>query len=176
MAEIVDVSTEKAANVVRSLRSYLEPNTTREFQSVDVVQDIETALAIIPLQMKKNVYIIRKFIDVRASGFSDELSRVWMNLIRNALQAMEFHGTLTIVVEKIGRQVQVSFEDTGSGIPQELQHRVFEPFFTTKEQGEGMGLGLDICRRIVEGCGGSISFESIPGKTRFIVKLPEYGA
>jgi len=176
MAEIVGVSAEKASNVVRSLRSYLEPGTTREVQPVDVVQDMETVLAIIPSQMKKNVTIIRKFTDVRVSGFSDDLSRVWMNLIRNALQAMEFHGILAIAVEKVDRHVQVTFEDTGSGIPQELQPRVFEPFFTTKEQGEGMGLGLDICRRIVEDCGGSISFESIPGKTRFIVKLPEYGA
>jgi signal transduction histidine kinase len=174
MAEIIRVSVDKAANVVWSLRSYLEPGAVAVFQPVAVAQDIETVLAILPEQMKKGVNIIRKYAEIKALGPSDDLSRVWMHLIRNALQAMDVSGTLTISVEGRDNKVLVTVEDTGSGIPEELQHRLFEPFFTTKQKGEGMGLGLDICKGIVENCNGSISFESRSGMTRFLVALPEY--
>jgi signal transduction histidine kinase len=62
--------------------------------------------------------------------------------------------------------------DDGPGIPDGIKDRVFEPFFTTKKDGDGFGLGLDICKRIVEGSRGRISFESRPGRTSFKVELP----
>jgi signal transduction histidine kinase len=67
----------------------------------------------------------------------------------------------------------IEIGNTGPGVPAELQARVFEPYFTTKEKGKGTGLGLDIVRRIVtERHGGTVSIESVPGDTRFSVRLP----
>ena len=67
----------------------------------------------------------------------------------------------------------VEIGDTGTGIPQELQERIFEPFFTTKPVGEGTGLGLDISYRVIaQRHGGDLRVQSVPGDTRFQVRLP----
>jgi signal transduction histidine kinase len=66
----------------------------------------------------------------------------------------------------------VEVADNGPGIPEALLPRLFEPFFTTKEVGSGTGLGLDISYRIVQQHSGTITVDSVPGRTRFIVRLP----
>jgi signal transduction histidine kinase len=66
----------------------------------------------------------------------------------------------------------VEIGDSGHGIPPEIRTRIFEPFFTTKKVGEGTGLGLDVVYRIVQSHGGDIRVESVPGDTRFQVRLP----
>jgi two-component system, NtrC family, sensor kinase len=66
----------------------------------------------------------------------------------------------------------VEIIDNGPGIPAHVLPRIFEPFYTTKAQGEGTGLGLDICRKIVEKHQGTISVDSVPGRTAFKVVLP----
>jgi len=68
--------------------------------------------------------------------------------------------------------VTVEIVDDGPGIATEVLDLIFDPFFTTKEVGEGTGLGLDIVRRVVAGNGGTISVDSKPGQTRFMVRLP----
>jgi two-component system sensor histidine kinase HydH len=71
-----------------------------------------------------------------------------------------------------GGEARIAVEDTGAGIPEENRPQLFRPFFTTRERGVGMGLA--ICRRIVEENGGSVSVETTPGRgSRFTVKLPE---
>lgn len=105
----------------------------------------------------------------------DELQQVWINLLRNGCQAMGWKGTLGLSVRPLASGALVEVIDQGPGIPEEIRDQVFHPFFTTKPEGEGMGLGLDICRRIVEGHGGSISFDSSVGRTVFSVWLPAMG-
>ena len=98
---------------------------------------------------------------------------MWTNLIDNAVAAMGGHGTLTVRTYRENDCAVVEIGDTGPGVPAELRHRIFEPFFTTKPVGEGTGLGLDISFRIVaKKHGGDIRVESVPGDTRFIVRLP----
>ncbi len=67
--------------------------------------------------------------------------------------------------------MQVEIEDNGPGIPEDIQDKIFDPLFTTKKAGEGTGLGLHICRQIMEKQKGSIEVESIPGKTVFRIKF-----
>jgi signal transduction histidine kinase len=95
-----------------------------------------------------------------------------MNLISNAVYAMNYKGTLKLSTKIEDGLLEVNIEDDGPGIPPEIQDRIFEPFFTTKRLGEGLGLGLDICKRIVESHMGTIDFKSCLGYTRFSVKLP----
>ena len=81
-------------------------------------------------------------------------------------------GTLTVTTQAVGREAVIRFEDTGVGLPAEMQ-RVFEPFFTTKEPGKGTGLGLAICRDIIEKYNGRIEAENRPGGgSVFTVRIP----
>jgi signal transduction histidine kinase len=85
---------------------------------------------------------------------------------------MNGQGRLRIEAQLNGDFIRVSFTDNGPGIPPEILPRIFEPFFTTKSRGEGTGLGLDICRRIVEKHHGRMEVSSQPGQTTFHVLLP----
>ncbi|MDA8427609.1 MAG: HAMP domain-containing sensor histidine kinase [Treponema sp.] len=104
-------------------------------------------------------------------GYRDRLKEVWANLVDNALQAMGYKGRLGVSISREGDYVAVAISDTGPGIPEEVHDKIFTPFFTTKAPAEGTGLGLDICRRIVDRLGGSLSFESFPGGSTFTVRL-----
>ena len=103
-----------------------------------------------------------------------ELQQVFLNLINNAIQAMEEKGgTLQISCEEIGNDAMVKVADTGPGIPKANISRIFEPFFTTKPVGKGSGLGLSICYGIIHQMGGEIQVESIVGQgTTFTIRLP----
>ena len=98
------------------------------------------------------------------------MQRVFINLIKNAIEAMPDGGTLEIASTQNMDDLQITFTDTGIGMPEEVVTKLFTPLFTTKAR--GMGLGLPICKRIVEAHGGKISVQSIPNKgTTFTVKL-----
>ena len=84
---------------------------------------------------------------------------------------MKYKGRLEIGIVKRESWIVTSFTDSGEGIPAEIQSRIFDPFFTTKKHGEGIGLGLDISKKIIEKLGGKIDFETAPGKTKFNVWL-----
>ncbi|MCP9275449.1 ATP-binding protein [Mycolicibacterium arenosum] len=106
--------------------------------------------------------------------YPGDLNQVWTNIIDNAIQAMDGHGTLTIrTARENDEMIRVEICDDGPGIPEDIVDRIFTPFFTTKPFGEGTGLGLDLAWRIVvEKHAGNMSVQSKPGDTRFIVCLP----
>ena len=108
----------------------------------------------------------------KVRGFAGELNQIWGNLIENALDAAPHCGCVDVAARREGERVVVRIIDNGSGIPAQIRERVFDPFFTTKPQGEGVGLGLDIARRLVQHNDGVIEFESQPGRTEFRVELP----
>lgn len=94
-------------------------------------------------------------------------------MLDNAVDAMDGRGEITIRTGREYDNVVVQIEDNGPGIPPDVQGRVWEPFFTTKTVGQGTGLGLDtVYRIVVERHGGDVRLESVPGKTRFDVRLP----
>jgi signal transduction histidine kinase len=145
---------------------------------VCIKNEMETILTMYYNHTKHTIQVIREFYDegwVLANP--DRLNAVWVNLINNALQAMEHGGTLTIRIETIHGDtdvVQVQVTDTGIGIPEENKPKIFTPFFTTKPRGTGTGIGLDLSKRIIEAFSGTISFTSEPGHTTFTVMLPAY--
>ncbi len=103
----------------------------------------------------------------------DQLMQVFLNIILNAFDAMEEGGKLTIRSDKENGQINISFEDTGEGIPNENLDRIFDPFFTTKEVGKGTGLGLSVSYGVVKNLGGDIMVESSPRNGAvFTVLLP----
>jgi signal transduction histidine kinase len=170
---IVELASDKAANVVRSLKIYSRQDDGEACTEVDLRQEIETILVLYHNVLKRGVEVVRDYDDVPdVACRKDRLNQVWINLIDNALFAMSYAGRLELSVKAEAGSVRVSVADSGAGIPEEVKPRIFSPFFTTKEGGSGTGLGLSIAKRIIEEEGGSIGFESRPGRTVFTVHLP----
>ena len=105
------------------------------------------------------------------NGDSNQLERVFTNLLLNAAQAMDGQGSLTVRSYREGDRCRVDVVDTGPGIPAEVRSKVLEPFFTTKPR--GTGLGLAICKQVIEQHGGQLSITCpAKGGTVVAVTLP----
>jgi two-component system, NtrC family, sensor kinase len=124
----------------------------------------------------KNIKVVATRAEDLPIIFSDPqlLRQVLLNLLLNATQAIERDGVISVTTgAETGGGVVIVVQDTGCGIPQEILGKIFTPFFSTKPEGKGTGLGLALCRGIVESLGGSISVTSELGKcSRFSVHLP----
>ncbi|GAA6616636.1 AAA family ATPase [Scytonema sp. NUACC26] len=169
----ITTATERAAKVVFALKTYAHYDQSGEKVQVNITEGIETVLTLYHNRLKHGVKAIRNYSEVPPIlCYPDDLNQVWVNLIHNALQAMDYKGTLRIDVMWQELYVLVSITDSGKGIPPEIIPKIFEPFFTTKPAGEGSGLGLNIVKRIMEKHQGKISVESRTGETRFTVSLP----
>ena len=104
-----------------------------------------------------------------------KLRQVLINLITNAIHATGSGGKIAIKLEDTSEGVCLTVSDTGQGIPKENLEKIFEPFFSTKPPGEGTGLGLFVCRSIIEKLGGKLEVESQLGHgTSFCIRLPKY--
>ncbi|HEY9770625.1 MAG TPA: ATP-binding protein [Coleofasciculaceae cyanobacterium] len=165
---------ERVSDLVQSMRSYSHLDRGAK-QEVDVHQGLEDTIQLLSHKLKQGVKIKRTYDRAlpKILAFGSELNQVWTNLIDNSIDAMSEKGNLEIITVNKGDRIIVKVIDSGCGIPSEIQSRIFEPFFTTKTVGKGSGLGLDNVRRIVENRHrGSVSLESEPGKTCFIICLP----
>ncbi len=168
------MAVDKASRVVKALKTYLHTANNEKPESTSIRENIETVLTIYHNRLKQGITVIKQYEDVpNVEIFPDQMNQVWTNLIVNAVQAMDNKGTLTIGIKRNNNYVVVSIQDTGIGIPKDIQSKIFEPFFTTKVSGEGSGLGLDIIKKILDTHKGQISFESEEGiGTIFYVKIP----
>jgi signal transduction histidine kinase len=139
-------------------------------QAVELLAyELRTSAVVIDLQLSESVPVFQ--------ADAHQLHQVIVNLIANAHHAMRQNTRprrITVASElDAAAQVRLTISDTGPGIPGEIQARIFEPFFTTKPAGEGTGLGLSLCRGIIEEHGGSLAVESEPGQgATFIITLP----
>jgi signal transduction histidine kinase len=172
-SEIIRDACEKAAAVVQALKYYSHPDEQDEVVELSVRKELDNLIALYRNKIKYGVSVITEYADEGiVSAHRSRLNQVWINLINNALQAMDNSGRLSLGIRRSGDRVLVTVRDDGKGIPPEIQTRIFEPFFTTKPFGEGTGLGLAICKKILEAYGGDISFTTGPEGTSFVVSLP----
>ncbi|MBP2683139.1 MAG: multi-sensor signal transduction histidine kinase, partial [Deltaproteobacteria bacterium] len=177
--EFLDIIVEEADRlngVVTEFLEYARPSE-RKPQKLSLQEPVEKAVARLLREKSSEMGKMRRHVLVgepvpSVNADPSEIERVVYNLLTNAVEAMPHGGDLTVRVNSGGGSARIAVEDTGLGISETDRGLLFRPFFTTRERGVGMGLA--ICRRIVEENGGSISVESIPGKgSRFVVKLPE---
>jgi signal transduction histidine kinase len=169
----INTATDRASKVVFALKTYARYEQSGEKTAASITEGIETILTLYQNLLKQGVEVIKNYAEIPPIlCYPDELNQVWTNLIHNALQAMDYRGTLTIELTAQDYQAKISITDSGHGIPEEIKKKIFDPFFTTKPAGEGSGLGLDIVKKIVDKHQGKIEVESIPGKTTFNVFLP----
>jgi len=176
ITDVIAVAADKCSNVVSALLYYVRKEEDEDASSrVEIPKELDSLLTLYTNKTKYGVRIEKDYgCPGLVKGNRNQLNQVWMNLIQNALQAMDFRGTLGLSVREGDSRIVVEVRDTGPGVPAHLREKIFEPFFTTKKSGEGTGLGLDICRRIVEKHGGRIELESEPGRTLFRVLLPAW--
>jgi signal transduction histidine kinase len=175
MMEIED-STERISHLVGAAKQYSQLDRAAH-QEIDVHDGLMSTLTMLNYKIKESgkITLAKDFAaDLpMIPAHPAELNQVWTNLIDNAIQAMPEGGTLTVRTGRDDDHVVVEIGDTGIGIPENLQSKIFEPFFTTKPVGQGTGLGLDICYRVVtQRHGGDLRVISHPGDTRFLVRLP----
>jgi len=173
MTEVEDATT-RISSLVGAAKQYSQIGHAPE-QLVDVHELLDSTLTMLDRKLGDGITVVRHYDRDLApiTVFAAELNQVWTNLIDNAVQAMDGHGTLTLTTRGVDDWLEVEVADTGSGIPDQVIGRVFEPFFTTKDVGSGTGLGLDISWRIVvDKHHGDLSVTSHPGDTRFRVRLP----
>ena len=165
----------RIATIVKDLNVYAHKNSAQALCDIDVNHIIEEAIKMARRAcVLDEVKIQTEFSALpRLQGNPDELLQVFVNLVTNAVQAMEGQGTLTVSTSSVNGSVRAIVKDDGPGIPQHLLGKIFDPFFTTKEQGKGTGLGLHIVRDIVIRSGGRITVDSAPGKgAAFTLELP----
>ncbi|GAB3422753.1 ATP-binding protein [Massilia agilis] len=150
--------------IVSSLRSFSRLDEA-ELKSVRLEDGIDDTLALLHHQIKNRITVSKDYrLNEPVVCFAGQINQVFMNIIYNALQAMDGPGTLQIATRRDGEFAQVSITDSGKGIPPDVIDKIFDPFFTTKKVGEGTGLGLSISYGIVEKHGGRIDVRSEPGK------------
>ena len=136
----------------------------------DVNRLIEESLteSNIPENIKVETNFVQKAV---ISVDEKQLERIFLNLITNAAQAMPDGGKLAVTTNQTKDHIEIAFADTGVGIPEENMGKLFQPLFSTKAK--GIGMGLAICKRIVEQHGGSIELKSKVGQgTTVTIKLP----
>ncbi len=175
LADEVGRSTARISQLVGAIKehTYMDRGSYGE---TDVREGLESTLTILGHKLK-GVTVKRDYEETLPKIWAKggELNQVWTNLIDNAAEAVGGRGHIVVGAYQHTDLVVVEIADDGPGISREIQNRIFEPFFTTKQIGQGTGLGLDIVRRIVVAHGGEVAFDTKPGETRFVVRLPIKG-
>ena len=129
----------------------------------DVIDDLQRVVNVVMNTLATNKVDLNTDIEEdlpRVRGDGQQLEQVFLNIINNAVAAMDGGGILTISAHRSHDIVSIGFADTGHGIPRENMDKIFEPFFTTKKVGEGTGLGLSVSYGIVKKFGGDIQVKS----------------
>ena len=174
----VDAEARRMREIVRSILTFARAST-EQAEPIKLSAVIAASLELLNHERRRrDVNIVT---EIEASeravlGDANNLKQVYINLIGNALHALEDQKNRRVVL-RLGydpkRETVISeVEDNGPGIPEEIQDKIFEPFFTTKGEGKGTGLGLYVVNGIIEKHRGSIELESKPGRTLFRVILP----
>ena len=173
LVESIERGTIRTKIIVNGLRTFSR-NNQDEFVKADIHEGLDSTLTILNSKLKNRIKVHKDFGDLPLINCQfDRLNQVFMNIISNAIQAIEGEGHIYIRTRHNNEGVTVAIRDTGSGMSEEVKKRIFEPFYTTKEIGEGTGLGLSISYGIIEQHKGSIDVHSEPGKgTEFLLFLP----
>jgi signal transduction histidine kinase len=188
LAEVVQAlgqareGSERIGHITRDLKVFCRSGADEAVGSVSPRRVMESSISIAWNQIRHRARLERSFDRVpNIAGNENRLGQVFLNLLVNAAQALpEAHADqneISVAIRAEHGKVLVEVSDTGSGMSEEQQARIFEPFYTTKPRGVGSGIGLSICRSIVNDMGGDISCESRLGLgTTFRVYLPASGA
>ena len=169
MVQEIKEGVDHSSKIVNDLLDYAR-NMRLELQMSSVYEVVTDALTMV--KVPENVQVINTVSEEpNLKVDKNKIERVFINLVKNAIEAMPNGGTVEINSKQANGSVDITFADTGTGIPEDVLPKIFSPLFTTKAQ--GMGFGLAICKRIIEAHGGTIKVETEKCKgTTFEVSLP----
>ncbi|BCL80889.1 sensor histidine kinase [Ktedonobacteria bacterium brp13] len=178
----IETGSARISDLVKAIKDYTYMDQM-PVQDVDVHEGLENTMRMLNYRLKKESISIDRQYDhalPKITAYGSQLNQVWTNLLDNAIDALsslsEYARRIQIRTAREHDQILVVIQDNGPGVPPELQKQIFEPFFTTKKVGQGTGLGLDVCYRIVvQQHRGDLRFDSRPGETSFQVRLPITG-
>jgi len=170
----------RIANITKSLLEFghhFNPQDAHKKASTDVNRLLDESIEVFSPRISKSVSIIKHYRQRLPLVCDLGLAHVFVNIIKNSLDAMPLGGRLEIFTDAKKTGIEVVFKDTGCGIPEDFKEKIFEPFFTTKEKEKGAGLGLAICKEIVSRYHGEIKAESIMGRgSKFVIFIPTVGS
>lgn len=170
------LSTEKAANVVKDVRAFINKGTSPERQNLDLQSNIQTVLNVFSHELRKNVQLSTQFHDgLKINGFDVKLFQLWSNIIKNALDAMEGQAEKKIFVQTrlSNDEIIVEISNNGPKIPGDIINNIFKKFFSTKREKSGTGLGLSIVKNVLDEHGARISVKSDDDLTTFSMMFPK---
>jgi two-component system, NtrC family, sensor kinase len=178
LAAVDKIACERISGVVRTLKTFSRVDD-RDLRRIRVGDLLREAAKLVDCQFRRRVEVVLDIAELpEIEGYPQLLSQVFLNLLVNAGQAIEQQGRILIRAypsnDGSPPAVEVAIEDTGRGIPPEIQHRIFQAGFTTKPIGVGTGLGLALSRKLVEESHhGRIWFTSEAGRgTTFFIRIP----
>jgi len=173
LLEEINQGTTRIGEIVKSLKSYVYLDQA-PVQLIDLHEGLDNTLVMLRSKLKGGITVERHYADdlPKIMAYGSELNQVWTNIIDNAVDAMDGKGVITISTRTVDDWVLIEIEDSGPGIPEDIQDKLFSPFFTTKPVGKGTGLGLNISFNIIHKHQGTIEVASLPGRTCFSVRLP----
>ena len=176
LAMIGDLA-ERMAVLSGHLKDFARKGPAR-VEAVPVARAMDRALALLASRLREEEVQVEQSIpsDARVRGDAVRLEQVFVNLLRNAADAMAEceDRRLTLTADRNAEGWEIRIRDTGTGIAEAHQFQLFDPFFTTKEVGQGLGLGLSLSYGIVRDFGGTLRAENNPdGGACFVIQLPE---
>jgi signal transduction histidine kinase len=173
----VENAIERARRITHQLLGSVK-ETDSTLAEININELTDEAVDLVKKEAKNKDIEVTTEIDPSAATIWNDpykLRQILINLITNAVHATGTGGKISIILEDKGDDVALTVRDTGQGIPRENLKKIFEPFFSTKPPGEGTGLGLFVCRSIIEKLGGKMEVESKIGHgTSFCIILPKY--
>ncbi len=168
-----EMATERISKIIKSLKNFSRLEEA-EFQEADVHEGLESTLILLHHEIKNRIKVVKEFGDIsKIYCYPNQLNQVFMNVLANAVQAIENKGNIIIRTSGTDSKVIISISDDGMGIKKENLKKIFDPGFTTKGVGVGAGLGLSISYNIIKTHKGDIKVNSEEGKgTEIIITLP----
>jgi signal transduction histidine kinase len=165
--------TKRTTEIVRGLRTFSRLDEDI-LKMADIHEGLDSTLILLHNKYKNRIDIVKNYGNLQLiECYPGQLNQVFMNLLSNAIDAIDDKGTITINTSMSSRWIEVIIKDTGQGIPENIREKIFDPFFTTKGVGKGTGLGLSISQSIIEKHSGTIDVKSEKGKgTEFVIRLP----
>ena len=148
-----------------------------EIKEVDLQEGLENTLKLLNSEFKNRITLHKSYAKLpKITCYPSQINQVFMNLLTNAIQAIEGPGEIWVKTEALKDKIIISIQDSGKGIASEHLDRIFDPFFTTKKIGQGTGLGLSISYGIIQKHQGEIKVSSTVGKgSTFTIVLPKSG-
>jgi signal transduction histidine kinase len=175
LVKSIQIGAGRTAEIVRGLRNFSRLDNDEKMLA-HIHHGLDSTLLILQNKTSGRIEIIKQY-DLSLPLIEcnpGQLNQVFMNLLVNAVEAIEGQGTILVSTKNLDTVIEIEIKDSGAGMSEEVRSKIFEPFFTTKAIGKGTGLGLSISYGIIEKHDGTIAVESEPGKgTAFKIILPK---